>query len=112
DVFDASLRAMAWRGRMVVIGFAAGRIPEIKANYLLVKNIQVSGLQWSDYRDRDPAWVRRVQDELFGLYVAGKIKPNVMQAFALEDFAAALALVKAGKVQGKVVLTTALHRSR
>lgn len=112
DVFDASLRAMAWRGRMVVIGFAAGRIPEIKANYLLVKNIQVAGLQWSDYRERDPAWVRRVQDELFGLYVAGKIKPNVMRSFALEDFAAALALVKAGKVQGKVVLTTAPAGSR
>ena len=63
DVFDASLRAMAWRDRMVVIGFAAGRISEIKANYLLFKNILVSGLQWSDYRERDPAWVRRVQDE-------------------------------------------------
>ena len=106
DAFDASLRAMAWRGRMVVIGFAGGRIPEIKANYLLVKNIQVSGLQWSDYRERDPQWVRRVQDELFTLYGAGKIKPHVMQAFAMEDFATALSLVKAGKVQGKVVLTT------
>ncbi len=106
DVFDASLRAMAWRGRMVIIGFAAGRIPTIKANYLLVKNILVSGLQWSDYRERDPQWVRRVQGELFSLYTEGKIKPNVMQAFALEDFAVALALVKAGKVQGKVVLTT------
>jgi len=107
DVFDASLRAMAWRGRMVVIGFAAGRIPEIKANYLLVKNIAVAGLQWSDYRERDPAWVRRVQEELFALYVAGKIRPRVMQSFPIEQFASALALVKAGKVQGKVVLTTA-----
>jgi NADPH2:quinone reductase len=106
DVFDASLRAMAWRSRMVVIGFAAGRIPEIKANYLLLKNILISGLQWSDYRERDPEWVRRVQNELFDLYTAGKIKPNVMQIFAMEDFALALALVKAGKVQGKVVLTT------
>jgi NADPH2:quinone reductase len=106
DVFDASLRAMAWRGRMVVIGFASGRIPSIKANYLLVKNILVSGLQWSDYRERDPEWVRRVQHELFDLYSAGRIKPNVMQIFPFEKFAAALALVKAGKVQGKVVLTT------
>jgi NADPH2:quinone reductase len=106
DVFDASLRAMAWRGRMVVIGFAAGRIPAIKANYLLLKNIMVSGLQWSDYRERDPQWVRRVQQELFALYQAGKIRPNVMQTFALQDFAEALALVKAGKVQGKAVLTT------
>ncbi|WP_151448357.1 NADPH:quinone oxidoreductase family protein [Lacisediminimonas profundi] len=107
DVFDASMRALAWRGRMVVIGFAAGRIPAIKANYLLVKNILVSGLQWSDYRERDPAWVRRVQTELFDLYTAGKIKPNVMRSFALQDCAQALALVKAGKVQGKVILTTA-----
>lgn len=111
DVFDASLRALAWRGRLVVIGFAAGRIPEVKANYLLVKNIAVSGLQWSDYRDRDPAWVRRVQEELFALYVAGKIRPRVMQSFPIEEFAAALALVKAGKVQGKVVLTTARERA-
>jgi len=106
DIFDASLRAMTWRGRMVVIGFAAGRIPVIKANYLLVKNIAVSGLQWSDYRERDPEWVRRVQDDLFGLYLAGKIRPHVMQTFAFEDFAKALALVKSGQVQGKVVLST------
>ncbi|HZW19982.1 NADPH:quinone oxidoreductase family protein [Noviherbaspirillum sp.] len=106
DVFDASLRAMAWRGRMVVIGFAAGRIPTIKANYLLVKNIAVSGLQWSDYRERDPAWVRRVQDELFALYAAGKLKPKVMRAFPMDQFAEALSLVKHGKVNGKVVLTT------
>lgn len=104
-VFDASLRALAWRGRLVIVGFAAG-IPTIKANYLLVKNIAVTGLQWSDYRDRDPAWVRRVQNELFDLYKIGKIKPNVMHSFPLEQFADALAMVKAGKVQGKVVLTT------
>ncbi|KRB70589.1 NADPH:quinone oxidoreductase family protein [Noviherbaspirillum sp. Root189] len=106
DVFDGSLRAMAWRGRMVVIGFAAGRIPTIKANYLLVKNIAVSGIQWSDYRERDPAWVRRVQDELFQLYTEGKIKAHVMQAFPMEQFAEALSLVKKGEVNGKVVLTT------
>ena len=54
DIFDAAIRALAWRGRLVVIGFAAGRIPTIKANYLLVKNIEVSGLQVSDYRKRMP----------------------------------------------------------
>ncbi|WP_258234728.1 NADPH:quinone oxidoreductase family protein [Cupriavidus pinatubonensis] len=68
DVFDAALRAMAWCGRAVVIGFAAGRIPEIKANYLLVKNISVGGLQWSDYRERQPEKVEAVQEKLFELY--------------------------------------------
>lgn len=105
-VFEASLRAMAWRGRMVVIGFAAGGIPELKVNYLLVKNLSVSGLQWSDYRERTPDWVRRVQTELFGLYTGGAIRPRIMRSFPLARFAEALALVKSGGVQGKVVLTT------
>jgi NADPH2:quinone reductase len=106
DVFDASLRALAWRGRIVVIGFAAGRIPEVRANYLLVKNISASGLQWSDYRERDPAWVRRVQSELFELYAAGKLCPQIMRTLPLAAFAAALDLVAKGQVRGKVVLTT------
>ncbi len=55
DAFDAALRALAWRGRLVVVGFAAGRIPEAKANYLLLRNISVAGLQWSDYRERWPS---------------------------------------------------------
>ena len=106
DVFDASLRALAWCGRLVVIGFAAGRIPEVKANYLLVKNIAVSGLQWSDYRDRTPQRVRDAQAVLFGLYGAGRIRPHIMKTFALSAFAEALDWMRQGKVQGKVVLDT------
>ena len=107
DVFEASLRALAWRGRIVVIGFAAGRIPEVRANYLLVKNITACGLQWSDYRDRDPAWVRRVQHELFELYRAGKLRPQIMRTLPMAEFAAALGLVASGQARGKLVLTTA-----
>lgn len=102
----AALRAMAWRGRMVIIGFASGEIPTIKSNYLLVKNIAVSGLQWSDYRERDPAWVARVQDELFAHYSAGRLNPHISKTFALSEFSKALDLLKAGKAQGKVVLKT------
>ncbi len=110
DVFDASLRALAWRGRLIVVGFAGGRIPEIKANYLLVKNIAVIGFQWSDYRDRDPAWVQRVQQELFGLHVAGRIGLRVIEQHPLEEFVEAMQRFEAGRVQGKLVLTT--RRSR
>jgi NADPH2:quinone reductase len=108
DVFDAGLRALAWRGRIVVIGFAAGRIPEVRANYLLVKNITACGLQWSDYREREPAWVRRVQSELFELYAAGKLRPQIMRTFPIAKFATALDLVAQARVRGKVVLTTEL----
>jgi NADPH2:quinone reductase len=100
----AALRAMAWCGRMVIIGFAAGEIPTIQTNYLLVKNIEVSGLQWSDYRDRTPEWVARVQQELFDLHVAGKIDPYVSRTFPLERFKDALSLLRDGKAQGKLVL--------
>jgi NADPH2:quinone reductase len=104
DVFDAAIRALAWRGRMVVVGFASGRIPEVRANYLLIKNIAVSGLQVSDYRDRDPAWMRRVQAELFGLYLAGKIKPHIAATYPLLRFAEALARFGRRDVVGKLIL--------
>jgi NADPH:quinone reductase len=100
----AALRAMAWCGRLVIIGFAGGEIATIKTNYLLVKNIEVSGLQWSDYRDRTPEWVARVQQEIFALYVAGKIDPYISRTFQLASIKDALALLKQGKAQGKLIL--------
>ncbi|SPR96536.1 NADPH:quinone oxidoreductase family protein [Cupriavidus taiwanensis] len=105
DVFDAALRAIAWCGRAVVIGFAAGRIPEIKANYLLVKNIAVSGLQWSDYRDRQPEKVLAVQQEIFQLYQQGALKPKIAGALPLARAGEALARLASGHVSGKYVLT-------
>src|SRR6185312_3561767 len=74
DYFDAAIRALAWRGRLVVIGFAAGRIPTLKANYLLVKNIEVSGLQISDYHKRCPAETQACFKEIFAWRLAGKLK--------------------------------------
>lgn len=102
--FAAAVRAMAWCGRLVVIGFAAGEIPSIKVNYLLVKNISISGLQWSDYRDRTPEKVRAVQRELFDLWRAGVLKPRIMRRFPFAKLPQALELVSQGRVQGKAVV--------
>lgn len=110
DVFDASLRAIAWCGRFVIVGFAAGRIPEVKAGYVLVKNISLIGLQASDYRDREPEKVQRVQRELFALYEQGKVKPHVMASYPLDAYREALAMVRDRKALGKVVLE--IHGSR
>ena len=106
DATGAALRALAWRGRLVVIGFASGDIPAIRANYLLVKNISVSGLQWSDYREHDPAWVRRVQDQIFALWQEGKLTPLISDRLPLEAFADALGRLRRGEVRGKIVLET------
>jgi NADPH2:quinone reductase len=106
DVFDASLRVIAWSGRLIVVGFAEGRIPEVKAGHLLVKNIAMLGLQYSAYRDRQPEKVQRVQQELFDWYVSGKIKPHVMAAYPLAQYQDALRAVRDRKVVGKVVIMT------
>ena len=103
-VFDASMRALGWRGRMIVVGFAGGTIPSVKAGYLLVKNVAVVGLDWSDYRDRRPEWVSRAQKEIFELYAKGSLDPEVMGRFPLGEFAQALAAVEKGGLQGKVEL--------
>jgi NADPH:quinone reductase len=105
DIFDAAIRTLAWRGRLVVIGFAAGRIPTVKANYLLVKNIEVSGLQVSDYRKRQPEQMAACFAEIFALYEAGKLKPAPTTTYPLDEFAAALQAVQDRTVRGRIVLT-------
>jgi len=104
EVFNASLRALAWCGRVVTVGFASGQIPEIKLGLILVKNISVIGLQVSDYRDRTPDKTRRAQAELFSLYEAGKLKPHVMKAYPFDAYREALTAVRDRRVLGKIVL--------
>jgi NADPH2:quinone reductase len=105
DIFDAALRAVAWRGRVVVIGFAAGRIPTVKVNYLMLKNMEVSGLQISDYRKRVPDQMAACFAELFALYEQGKIKPPPTTVYPLQKFATALAEIRDRKARGRIVLT-------
>lgn len=104
DVFDASLRCIAWEGRLLVIGFAAGRIPEAPANRLLLKNCSAVGVFWGAYMRRDPGVVRELFEELLGWYAEGKLKPHVSSTFALEETAAAMKTMLDRKSTGKVVI--------
>jgi NADPH:quinone reductase len=104
EVFGAALRALAWQGRLVVIGFAAGAIPSVRTNYLLLKNIEISGLQISDYRKRQPAQVASAFDEIFALFERGAIQPVVTTEFPLEQAGKALAAVRDRRINGRVVL--------
>jgi NADPH2:quinone reductase len=106
DVFDASLRAIAWDGRLLIIGFAGGRVPQIPANILLVKNIAAIGLYWGSYRQQQPARLQQAFAELFGWFEAGKLKPHLSHSLPLDDAAAALRLLTERRSTGKVVLTT------
>jgi NADPH:quinone reductase len=104
DVFHAAVRAIAWCGRVLVIGFTSGRIPEIRAGLILVKNISIVGMQINDYRERVPEKVRLVQKELIDMFEAGRIRPLVSRTFPLDEYADAFMLARDRKTIGKVML--------
>ncbi len=104
DPFDAAIRALAWRGRLVVIGFASGRIPSIKANYFLVKNIEVTGLQISDYRRRRPDDMAACFRQVYDWHAQGRIKAPPTRIYLFEQFADAMRAIDDRSVRGRVVL--------
>lgn len=104
DVFDTSLRCLAWEGRLLVIGFASGRIPEAPANYLLVKNASAVGVFWGAYMRHNPQVVVESFKTLMGWYAEGKIKPHISHRFALDEAPEALQVMMDRKSTGKIVL--------
>jgi len=108
DFLSEIIRATAWEGRIVVVGFAAGGQNPVKPGHLLVKNISVIGLQSSDYRDRDPALMRCTMADIFALVEKGELDAAVDRTFSLSEAGDALQYVKDGKAEGKVVLSIGL----
>lgn len=106
SAFDAALRATVQQGRMLVVGFASGTVPQVPANILLVKNISVIGFYWGAYRKLDPQLINDSFDELLQWYADGDLKPHVSHTFDLADAAQAMNTLTSRKSTGKVVLTT------
>jgi len=107
DVFDQSLRCIAWEGRLLVIGFTSGRIPSAPANLVLLKNVAVTGVHFGAYARQDPGIFRRVHDELVALYGAGRIDPLVHRVLPLEEAVAGLTDLANRRTVGKVVVRVA-----
>jgi NADPH2:quinone reductase len=104
ELFTASLRSIAFEGRILIIGFAGGSVPQIPANHLLVKNVDVIGLNWPAYAELNPGVMTESFQTLIQWYLDGAIKPHVSAAYPLEQAVEALNLVVARKSTGKVVL--------
>ena len=104
DVFDQSLRCIAWDGRLLVIGFAGGVIPSAKANLILLKGCSVVGVFWGGFAAREPDTIRRNFELLFDWWRDGKLKPAISHRFPLEKAAEALGALARREVVGKVVL--------
>ncbi|MEE1556193.1 MAG: NADPH:quinone oxidoreductase family protein, partial [Alphaproteobacteria bacterium] len=105
DVFDQSLRCINWDGRLLVIGFASGRIPEAPANLALLKNCFIVGVFWGAWNKRNPEGHAKNMDILFQWLREGKLRPNISHRFPLAEVPAALQVLVDRKVVGKAVIT-------
>ena len=104
ELFAASLSGIAFEGRILVIGFAGGTVPQIPANHLLVKNVDVIGLNWPAYAERNPQVMTESFRTLLRWYLEGAIQPYVSAIYRLERAVDALQQVVARKSTGKVVI--------
>ena len=101
---EPALRAIAWEGRYLVIGFAAGDIPKIPLNLTLLKGCQIVGVFWGAWTGLDPAGNVSNFEEIFKLHVDGKIAPEVSDKFTLDNAADAIAHLQNRKAKGKVII--------
>ncbi|WP_370183667.1 NADPH:quinone oxidoreductase family protein [Alloalcanivorax sp.] len=101
---EPALRNMAWNGRFLIVGFAAGEIPKIPANLTLLKGCSVVGVFWGAFTAKEPkAHIQNVK-ELMQLFADGKINPRVSEVFPFEQYEDALAALSSRRAKGKVVL--------
>ena len=106
DRFTDSLRSLAREGRLLVIGFTAGEIPQVKVNRLLLNNISVVGVGWGAYWTREPGYLQEQWADLLPLLEAGRLDPVLGTTYALEDASQALLELDERRAAGKVLLAT------
>ena len=104
EVFDATLRAVANEGRVIVSGFTSGTIPAVRTNYLLLKNISVVGSTINYYIKQGSPLVGEAQAALFELLLAGKIAPNIMNRLPFDQYMEGIRMLEERKIVGKSVL--------
>jgi NADPH2:quinone reductase len=103
---EPGLRSIGGRGRLLVVGFAAGEIPKIPLNLTLLKGCSIVGVFWGEFTRREPDRFAAAMRKLERWFAEGKLRPHITATFPLERAADALKLMAARQVKGKVVLTT------
>ncbi|KPX28631.1 MULTISPECIES: NADPH:quinone oxidoreductase family protein [Pseudomonas syringae group] len=104
DLFDQAIRTIAWNGRLLVVGFASGRIPELPVNLALLKGASVVGVFWGSFAQRQPQDNAANFTQLFAWFEEGKLKPLVSTVYPLERAGEAIDLLGGRKTVGKVVV--------
>jgi NADPH2:quinone reductase len=104
DIFMQCMRCINWKGRVLVIGFASGPIPEVPTNLALLKGCSIVGVFWGRFTGAEPEENSQNFDELFALHAEGKLKPQITKSYSLDDAAEAIASLENRKAIGKVVI--------
>src|SRR3954467_14225731 len=102
---EPAFRSLAWRGRLLVVGFAAGDIPKLPLNLALLKGASVVGVFWGDFARREPKAFAGSMRQLAAWYTEGRLRPHVSQTMSLERTADAIKLLASRQAKGKVVVT-------
>jgi NADPH:quinone reductase len=105
DYAEPALRSIAWEGKYLVVGFAAGDIPKIPLNLALLKGCDIVGVFWGAWVGKNPQRHQESVAELLEMYAQGKIKPFVSERFPLARAAEAIKHLASRKAMGKVVVT-------
>lgn len=105
ELAQQALRALAWQGRYLVVGFACGEIPKFPANIALLKEASIVGVWWGTWAQRNPQQQIENMQELAGLIAAGKLQPRITEVFMLDDFAQAFKVITERRALGKVIIT-------
>ena len=103
---EVAFRSLAWRGRLLVVGFAAGEIPKLPLNLALLKGAAAVGVFWGDFARREPQIFAESVSQLTRWYAEGRLRPHVSQTLPLAKAAEALKLLASREAKGKLVLTT------
>ena len=104
DIFMQCMRCINWKGRVLVIGFASGPIPEVPTNLALLKGCSIVGVFWGRFTGAEPEENSQNFNELFALHAEGKLKPQITKSYSLDDAAEAISSLENRKATGKVVI--------
>lgn len=105
DAFDQAIRAVNWEARMLIVGFASGRIQQVPANLILVKNIAVTGVVFGAQTERDPAFGNSFITEMLEWHAQGRVKPLISKTFPLAEAGEGMKALLSRQNAGKIVLT-------
>jgi len=104
DLSEQAVRALAWNGRHLVIGFAQGQIPKLPLNLVLLKSANIQGVFWGAHTEREPRLHRANMDQLLAWAAAGRLKPHIHRVYRFDEIGEALKAIARREVRGKAIL--------